>query len=165
MGNNGRETITAAITVIIAVIIMFILIVSGCTAPAQTQTAVAAKPIAKNFYEFDQATYEAALKAGKLVFLDFYANWCPICKAEAPEITAAFNELNEENVVGFQVNYNDGQTDANEKALAKKFGITYQHTKILITADEKVVSRTLVAQTKQEALKQIKDSQAAEATK
>ncbi|MBI2550400.1 TlpA family protein disulfide reductase [Candidatus Woesearchaeota archaeon] len=135
---------------------------SAAAAPAEK---VPTKPIAKNFYEFDKAAYDGALKEGKYVFLDFYANWCPICKAEAPAIKAAFDELDADNVVGFQVNYNDDQTDADEKALAKKFGITYQHTKIFITADEKVVSRTLVAQTKQEVLKQIKDSLAAEATK
>ncbi|MBI2142785.1 redoxin domain-containing protein, partial [Candidatus Woesearchaeota archaeon] len=116
--------------------------------------------LAKNFYEFDKESYEAALSEGKYVFLDFYANWCPICKAEEPEIKAAFNELGVENVTGFRVNYNDDQTDSNEKALAKKFGITYQHTKIVVAPDEKVVSRTLRQQSKQEVLDQIKQATA-----
>ena len=163
---------------IVAMVIALALVVTGCTA-AQLQEkqlatdsevsshaadAVSAKEIAKNFYEFDKAAYDGALKEGKLVFLDFYANWCQICKAEAPEISAAFNELDAEDaekVVGFRVNYNDGQTDSNEKTLAKKFGITYQHTKIVVTPDEKVLSRTLEAQSKQEVLDQIKGSIAA----
>src|SRR3989344_4102841 len=41
-------------------------------------------------------------------------------------------ELNKENVVGFRVNYNDNETDEYEKQLAKNFGITYQHTRVVI---------------------------------
>ena len=126
--------------------------------------AVPAKQLAKNFYEFDQATYDAALKEGKIIFLDFYASWCPICKEEEPEIKAAFNELNADNVIGFRVNYNDDQTDNSEKSLAKKFGIAYQHTKVLITPDEKVLSRTLKQQSKQEVVDRIKEAAAAAAS-
>lgn len=130
-------------------------------AAANTPAAANLKQLAKNFYEFDKDSYEAALSEGKYVFMDFYANWCPICKAEEPEIKAAFNELSTGNVVGFRVNYNDDQTDENEKALAKKLGVAYQHTKIVVAPDEKVVSRTLKQQSKQEVLDQIKESTAA----
>ncbi len=69
--------------------------------------------------------------------------------------------LSAENVVGFRVNYNDDQTDENEKALAKKLGVAYQHTKIVVTPDEKVVSRMLKQQSKREVLDQIEESTAA----
>ena len=128
---------------------------------ANVPAAANLKQLAKNFYEFDKESYDAALNEGKYVFLDFYANWCPICKAEEPEIKAAFNELSTGNVVGFRVNYNDDQTDENEKALAKKLGVAYQHTKIVVAPDEKVASRTLKQQSKQEVLDQIKESAAA----
>ncbi|MEK6854426.1 MAG: thioredoxin family protein, partial [Nanoarchaeota archaeon] len=134
------------------------------TSRVKTETAAAAVPakqIAENFYEFDQAAYEGVLKERKIVFLDFYANWCPICKAEEPAIKAAFNELNAADagkVIGFRVNYNDDQTDSSEKSLAKKFGIAYQHTKVLITPDEKVLSRSLEQSNKQEILDQVRDA-------
>ena len=134
---------------------------TGEEEPAATtaeQAATGPKQLAKSFYEFDKAAYDGALKEGKIVFLNFYANWCPICKAEEPEIKAAFNELSTGNFIGFRVNYNDGDTDDDERALAKKFGITYQHTKIVVAPDEKVVSRTLEAQSKQEVLDQIKEA-------
>lgn len=130
-------------------------------AAASTPDAASLKQLAKNLYEFDKESYEAALSEGKYVFLDFYANWCPICRAEEPEIKAAFNELSTGNVVGFRVNYNDGDTDDDERALAKKLGVAYQHTKIVVAPDEKVLSRTLRQQSKPEVLDQIKESTAA----
>ena len=76
--------------------------------------------------------YEKALKSGKVVFLDFYANWCPICRGEGPELHAGFNALNTDKLVGFRVNYNDTDTDANEKKLAQQLQIPYQHYKVII---------------------------------
>ena len=94
-----------------------------------------AKLIAGNvskYYEFEKESYEMALNEGKIVYLEFYANWCPICRGMEPDLKSGFNELNKENVVGFRVNYNDNETDEYEKQLAKNFGITYQHTRVVI---------------------------------
>lgn len=91
---------------------------------------------------FNKADYDKALAEGKIVFLDFFANWCPICRAEAPEIRAGFDGLTRSDVVGFRVNYNDSDTDDDEKELAKQFGITYQHTKV-ISKDGREVLKSL----------------------
>ncbi len=91
------------------------------------------------YLEFNQEDYEKALKENKVILLYFYASWCPICQAEQPETFAAFDELNNEKVVGFRVNYKDSDTDAAEIALAQQFGITYQHTKVIIKDGERVL--------------------------
>lgn len=90
--------------------------------------------------DFNKADYDKALTSGKLVVLYFYASWCPICKAEvANALYPAFNELENSNIIGFRVNYNDSDTDKNEEALARQFGVGYQHTKVFLKNGERVL--------------------------
>ena len=89
--------------------------------------------------DFNKSDYEAALRSNKLVVLYFYANWCPICKAEVPKLVSAFNELKSDAAVGFRVNYNDNETDADERNLAREFGVAYQHTKVFIKKGVRVL--------------------------
>lgn len=89
--------------------------------------------------DFNTADYETALNSDKLVVLYFYADWCPICKAEVPKLYAAFNELNSDAVVGFRVNYNDNFTDTNEENLAREHGVAYQHTKVFIKNRQRIL--------------------------
>lgn len=91
------------------------------------------------YLEFTQADYVQAQKDGKIIFLDFYADWCPICRAEAPAIQEGFDNLNNENVVGFRVNFKDAQTDDAEKALAKEFNIPTQHTKVVLKDGKEIL--------------------------
>ncbi len=91
------------------------------------------------YLEFNQADYEKAQKEGKIVFLDFYANWCPICRAEAPEIHSGFDSLTTDKIVGFRVNFKDSDTDENEKKLAEKYEIPYQHTKVILKGGQQVL--------------------------
>ena len=94
------------------------------------------------YYAFTKAAYEKALKEKKVILLNFYANWCPICRAEAPDVAAAFDALNNPDAVGFRVNFKDTDTDSDEEALAKQFEIPYQHTKVLLVNGKEVSKET-----------------------
>lgn len=84
------------------------------------------------FIIFNLPDYEKALKDNKVIVLDFFANWCPECREEAPKLHAGFDALSTDKVIGFRVNYNDTDTDKDEKDLAGKYGITFQHTKVIV---------------------------------
>ena len=102
------------------------------TTEAGTLLAGTATPL----YDFTQAQYDEALKSGKTILLYFYAKWCPICREEtANALYPAFNQLNTDKLVGFRVNFKDDDTDENEVALARKFGVLYQHTKVILKPD------------------------------
>jgi len=94
------------------------------------------------YLEFNQADFDRAMSSGKIVFLDFYATWCPVCREEAPEMKKAFDALKYDNVVGFRVNYNDPDTDDAEKALARRFKVLYQHTKVILKNGEVSLKET-----------------------
>jgi thiol-disulfide isomerase/thioredoxin len=99
-----------------------------------------AKPV--GYVPFTKSAYEQAKAEGKVIFLEFYANWCPICVAQAPDLEAAFAELKDPDVAAFRVNYKDSDTDADEQALAREFGITYQHTHVILGTDGSVKKKS-----------------------
>jgi thiol-disulfide isomerase/thioredoxin len=90
--------------------------------------------------DFPKESYDAVGASGKLIVLSFYANWCPICKEEtANALYPAFNALAGEGVIGFRVNYNDDETDDDERSLAREFGVAYQHTKVFVKDGARVL--------------------------
>lgn len=94
------------------------------------------------YVPFTQSAYAQAKADGKTIFLEFYANWCPICRAQAPALESGLVKIQSDNLVAFRVNYNDSDTDADESALAKKFNIIYQHTHLVVDAQEIVLLRS-----------------------
>ena len=131
----------------------------------QTVTSSATKPVpgyqgkvlagsAAPFLEFSKVDYDKALAEGKIILLDFYANWCPICRSEAPMLHTGFDGLTTDQVIGFRVNYNDSDTDEAEKALARQFNITYQHTKVILKNGQQF-SKSLDSWTKEDFDKEI----------
>lgn len=89
--------------------------------------------------EYNQADFEKAVATKKLVVLYFYANWCPICRAEVPKMYEAFNGLLTNDLVAFRVNYNDDETDDAERNLARAHGVAYQHTKVFLKDGSRIL--------------------------
>ena len=141
-------------SVYLLILLVLVLVIAGCsgttTQPighglSQSENAAAnkeSKVLAGNeakYMEFSKKEYDQALKNNKKILLNFYANWCPLCAKEQPEAFAAFNEIHNSDIIGFRVNYKDSETDVDEENLAREFGITYQHTKVILVDGKKVL--------------------------
>lgn len=72
--------------------------------------------------------------------LFFYANWCPTCKPADKSFSDNVGKIPAD-VTLIRVNYNDTETDQAEKDLAKKYGVTYQHTFVQIDANGKEITK------------------------
>lgn len=60
---------------------------------------------------------------GKVVFINFWASWCPPCLEEAKELETTWRELKERNVVFIGVQIQDSETSG--RAFVNQFNITY----------------------------------------
>jgi cytochrome c biogenesis protein CcmG/thiol:disulfide interchange protein DsbE len=64
---------------------------------------------------------------GKAVFLNFWASWCPPCRAEAKDLETAWQRLKDKNMVFLGVALQD--TDDNARAFLEEFKVTYPNGK------------------------------------
>jgi cytochrome c biogenesis protein CcmG/thiol:disulfide interchange protein DsbE len=60
---------------------------------------------------------------GKVVFLNFWASWCPPCRAEARTLEAVWQKYKDRDVVFLGIDIQD--TDEAASAFLREFGITY----------------------------------------
>lgn len=64
---------------------------------------------------------------GKIVFLDFYATWCPPCKASVPHLIALQKKYkNDFEIIGVTMEQNKANSDLEE--FVKSYGINYTIT-------------------------------------
>ena len=97
------------------------------------------------YTSYTKRGYEQALTNGQPTVLFFYANWCPTCTREEPILKAAVQETTF-GLNAIRVNYKDTDTDSDEEALAKQYGIFTQHTFVYLDANGNEVARTIGTQ-------------------
>lgn len=90
------------------------------------------------YVEYSQSAYDSASAKKRVLY--FYANWCPTCKPLDAQLKANMDKI-PAGVVILRVNYNDTDTDAIDKALAQKYGITYQHTFVQVDAEGNEIAK------------------------
>ncbi len=113
---------------------------------------MANKNSASRYLEYSKAVLDQSANNRRVLY--FYASWCPICRPADSDFKQNSSKIPQDLVV-IRVNYNDPDTDQEEKDLAKKYGITYQHTFVQIDAQGKEITRWSGGQT-EELLENIK---------
>ena len=98
-------------------------------------TALVAPAYATETKPFDPASFDAAQKAGKPIFVAIHASWCPTCKAQKPILGELMAEPKFKNLIYFIVDF-DTQKDA-----VKYFGAQMQST--LIAFKGTLLNKTL----------------------
>jgi thioredoxin 1 len=89
------------------------------------------------YVEFSKSVLDGSADKRRVLF--FYANWCPTCRPTDADLSANNGNIPSD-VTVIRVNYNDTDTDQEERDLAKKYQVTYQHTFVQIDGQGNAVT-------------------------
>ncbi|MGH2359160.1 MAG: TlpA disulfide reductase family protein [bacterium] len=73
---------------------------------------------------FDSAVWSLADLRGKGVVMNFFASWCPPCRAEARDLEATYRRYRDRGIVFLGVDIEQDTWD-DARAFLREFGITY----------------------------------------
>lgn len=96
--------------------------------PNQSSAAGAGVPVGKPAPDFelktvDGTTYKLSDLKGKPVMLNFFATWCPPCKAEMPLLEETYTAYKDQGFVILAVNLNEA--DVVVSSFQQKMGLTF----------------------------------------
>lgn len=144
---------------LLTVFIVLAILGAGCsgTSNVETSTVISNPPAptpaptpSRSAYEpFVLAKHQAARAAGEPLYLYFYANWCPTCREQEPRNVEVFKNFSGR-VHGFRINFNDSDTDQDEKAMAEQFRVPYQHTAIFLDKNGTEIKRVIGKQSSED---------------
>ncbi len=95
-------------------------------------------PAESGYLEYSKSVLDKSATDRRVLF--FYASWCPTCKPADEDFKTNTSKIPND-VTVIRVNYNDPETDQEEKDLAKKYGITYQHTFVQIDSQGNEITK------------------------
>ena len=105
---------------------------AAVNAPALAAATKAAAPASERYVPYSKLAFDAAQGTQRVLF--FAAAWCPNCRAADADITRNLGKI-PANVTIFKTDYD------REGALKKMYGITYQHTFVLVDRDGKALKK------------------------
>jgi thiol-disulfide isomerase/thioredoxin len=106
--------------------------------PVQNNEIIKSESASSRYIEYSQSALQSSSISRRVLF--FYANWCETCRPADQNFKANLDKIPKD-VTVIRINYNDSDTDQEEKDLAKKYNVTYQHTFVQIDRDGNEVTK------------------------
>jgi thiol-disulfide isomerase/thioredoxin len=116
------QTVSQVLAIAVALVAPSAQALEGSKAPAWELSDTDGKPVKSSDF------------AGKVVILDFWATWCPPCKAEIPGFVELQKKYGDKGLVIVGVSL-DEQGPAVVKPFMQHFGVNYP----IVMGDEKIV--------------------------
>ncbi|WP_425147281.1 thioredoxin family protein [Deinococcus sp.] len=110
----------------------FSVAVLGLSLATQGGAAAVTRPTAGVYEVYTKQAFDAAQSRQRVLF--FHATWCPTCKQTNADIVSHLKSI-PANLVIFKTDYDS------ETALKRQYGITYQHTFVLVDASGKALKK------------------------
>ncbi len=136
---------------IITIAVLGLLVVQACTPSSQAiqggqqeaSVGISVGEIAPDFTLSDLDGNELSLSdfRGKAVFINFWATWCPPCRAEMPEIEAVYQEYKDKDVEVIGVDLLETKDEVSQ--FVQQYG--YSWTFVIDTTGEVATTYNLAA--------------------
>ena len=85
---------------------------------------------------YDKAAFEKSLAEGKPVIVEFFADWCPTCKAQKPIVQELMRDAKMKEITLFVADYDK------EKDLKKTLRVSQQSTFVVFKGGKEVARST-----------------------
>jgi peroxiredoxin len=121
MMNEKKSFLRLIILMVFITALFFVFSFSGCEADVKN-SGVITKSNDFTLYDLDKNKVSMHDYAGRIVVLNFWATWCPPCKAEIPDFVDAYNIYKSKNIQFFGISDDDVNA---LKDFVKKYKINY----------------------------------------